>query len=171
MSPGDHPAAPNVGDHVVQFGMQQRLAAADRDHGGAQIGQMVQAVLHFIERDGAREIVEFVAIRAGEIAPPDGNDVDEQRMPSSRAAPRRSCAARAHECARSAICGAAGDREAVASVSLGYGTEARRPIVSEHVARHMESPSGLPAGTALYCLQFEKPSIFADRQTIGAGRN
>ena len=40
---GDHAVRADVRDDLVEFGMQQRLAAADGDDGGAQLGQMVDA--------------------------------------------------------------------------------------------------------------------------------
>ena len=72
---GNHAVAANAADDVVEFGMQQRLAAADGDDGRTEGGEAVDAAEHLVERDGLREIVVFVAIRAREIAAADGNDV------------------------------------------------------------------------------------------------
>ena len=48
---GDHArdgaVAADADDQVIEFGMQQRLAAADGDDGGAEIGQLVDAPKHF----------------------------------------------------------------------------------------------------------------------------
>lgn len=76
----NHAVAANAANDVVEFGMQQRLAAADGDDGRAEGGEAVDATEHLVERDGLREIVVFVAIRAPQIAAPDGNDVREQGM-------------------------------------------------------------------------------------------
>ncbi len=60
--------------------MQQRLAAADRDHGGAQVGQLVHAPQHQLGRHWLRKIVKLVAVSAGQIAAPDRDQVRQQRM-------------------------------------------------------------------------------------------
>src|SRR5579864_6132406 len=79
--PGNHPAVADAADDVVKLGMKQRLAAADRNHGSAERREAVNAAEHLLQRHRLREIVEFVAIGAGEIAAADGNDVREKRMP------------------------------------------------------------------------------------------
>jgi len=67
-------------DDVVEFGVQQRLAAADRDDGRPQLAQLVDAAEHGVQRDWAGDIVEFVAVRAGQIAAAHGDDVGQQRV-------------------------------------------------------------------------------------------
>ena len=62
--------------------MQQRLAAADGDGGGAQRTQLVDALEHLVEGNRLGEIVEFVAVSARQIAAPHGNDVRQKRMVS-----------------------------------------------------------------------------------------
>jgi hypothetical protein len=62
--------------------MQQRLAATDRDDGSAHRAEAVDPPEHFLGRHRIREIVEFVAVGAGEIAPPNGNNMHQQRMAS-----------------------------------------------------------------------------------------
>ncbi len=70
----------DAGDDFVELGVEERLAAADGDDGGAHGTQAVNAAKHFVERDRVREIVEFVAIRAREIAAANRNDVREKRV-------------------------------------------------------------------------------------------
>ena len=77
---GEHAVLADARDDGVEFGMQQRLAAADGHRRGAHGAQPVNAPEHFLGRHRLREIVKFVAIRAGQIAAPYGNDVDQQRM-------------------------------------------------------------------------------------------
>ncbi len=73
--PRNHAAPADVRDHFVQFRVEQRLAPADGDDGGAHIGQQVEPPLHLAERHRLREIVKLIAICAGEIAAADGDDV------------------------------------------------------------------------------------------------
>ncbi len=68
-------------DDLVKLRMQQRLAAADRHDRRAHLRQTIDPPEHFGDLDWLREIVEFIAIRAGKIASPDRNDVHQQRMP------------------------------------------------------------------------------------------
>ncbi len=79
--PGDDAVFADAPDDGVQIGMQQRLAAADGDDGGAHRAQQVDAAKHFLGGNGLGKIVEFIAIRAGKIAAARGNDVHQQRMP------------------------------------------------------------------------------------------
>ena len=60
--------------------MQQRFAAADGDDGGAHGAQAIDAAEHILGGDRVREVVEFIAIGAGQIAAARGDDVHEQRM-------------------------------------------------------------------------------------------
>ena len=77
---GDHAVAADAGDDQVQVGMQQRLAAADGDDAGAQVGQPVEPLVHVVERHGLGMIVVLVAVGAGKIAAAHGNDVRQHRM-------------------------------------------------------------------------------------------
>ena len=86
--PGQAAVVADAGDDLVQIGMQQRLAAALRDDGGAQARQMVDAAEHLFERHGLRDFVVFVAVRAGEIAAPRGNDVRQDGMAGGSQAAR-----------------------------------------------------------------------------------
>jgi hypothetical protein len=70
----------DAGDDGIELGMQQGLAAADGDDGGAHGTEAIDAAEHFVRGDRLREIVEFVAISAGKIAAADGNDVREERV-------------------------------------------------------------------------------------------
>jgi len=70
-------AAPssNVANQLVEFWVKQRLAAADRDHGRAQLGQAVHATQHGGERNRFGEVVIFVAVGTRQVAPTNGHDV------------------------------------------------------------------------------------------------
>jgi len=78
--PGDDSILPDSGDDGVELGMQQRLTAADSDDGSAHLAETIDAAKHFLGGDGLREIVEFIAIRAGKIAATNRNDMSEQRV-------------------------------------------------------------------------------------------
>ena len=77
---GDHAVLADAADDVVELRMQQRLAAADGDHGRAQLAQLVHAAEHGLERHRLGEIVVLVAVFAGQIAAAHGDDVRQQRM-------------------------------------------------------------------------------------------
>ena len=68
--------------------MEQRLAPAERDHGGAQRGQQVEPPQHERQRHGLRHRVVLVAVGAGQVAAPDGDDVDQQRVAAIQEGPR-----------------------------------------------------------------------------------
>src|SRR2546429_4705655 len=76
----DHLAPPDVPDNFIQLRMQQRLAPADGDDGGAHVRQDVQPLLHLSHRDRRREIVELVAIRASQVASADRDDMHQERV-------------------------------------------------------------------------------------------
>ncbi len=75
----DPPLAHMVND-VIQLWMQHRFAAADRNHGSAQILQPIDASQHLVGRHGLGKIIELVAVGASQIAAPDRNEMREQRM-------------------------------------------------------------------------------------------
>ena len=60
--------------------MQQRLAAAARDHRGAEVRQLVHPALERLDGDRLGDLVVFVAVAAGDVAAPDRHDVHEQRV-------------------------------------------------------------------------------------------
>ena len=76
----DHPASPNMPDYFIQLRMQQRLSPADRDDGRSHARQNVQALLHLFQRHRRREIVEFIAVRASQVAAAGRNDVHQEGM-------------------------------------------------------------------------------------------
>jgi hypothetical protein len=76
----DHAPAPHARDHRVELGVHERLSPAHRDHGRAQLGQLVQPPQHDLERDGLGDGVVLVAVRAGEVAAAHGHDVHEEGM-------------------------------------------------------------------------------------------
>ena len=84
--PAMMPLLADAGDDLVEIGMQERLAAADGDDGGAQRAEPVNAAEHFLGGNGIREIVVFVAIGAGEIAAAHGDDMDQQGMAGGKQA-------------------------------------------------------------------------------------
>ena len=77
---GNHPAAPDVPDDVVQVRVQQRFAPADGDDRTAHVRQEIQALLHLVQRHRRREIVVFIAIGAGQVASPSRDDMHEEGM-------------------------------------------------------------------------------------------
>jgi hypothetical protein len=79
---GDHAVAADARDDQVQLGMQQRLAAADGDDTGSQLGQLVEPLVHGLDRYRLGMIVVLVAVGAGKIAAPHGNDVRHHGMAS-----------------------------------------------------------------------------------------
>ncbi len=78
--PGDHAPLANATDNLIEFRMQQRLAAADRNHRRPQRSQLVHSLKHHFGGHGLRKIVVFVAVLAGQVAAPYGNDMRQQRM-------------------------------------------------------------------------------------------
>ena len=72
---GDHAVVADAADDVVEFRVQDGLAAADGDNGGAEARQVVNAIEHGSERHGLAGRVELVAIGAGQVAAAHGDDV------------------------------------------------------------------------------------------------
>jgi hypothetical protein len=60
--------------------MEQRFSAADGDDGRAKIAEEIDAAQHLVGGHGLGEIVELVAVGAGEIAAADRDEMREQRM-------------------------------------------------------------------------------------------
>src|ERR1700753_3006637 len=60
--------------------MREGLAAGDADHGGAKAAEMVDAAEHLVCWHGRGDLVELVAVSAGEIAEARGDDLDEDGM-------------------------------------------------------------------------------------------
>ena len=59
--------------------MQQGLAPTDRDDGNTERSEFVDPSEHLRKGDGLGGVVELVAVRAGEIAAPDRDDLREHR--------------------------------------------------------------------------------------------
>jgi hypothetical protein len=55
--------------------VQQGFAAADDDQRGAEFGQAVDATMHFLDWHRRGNVVVLVAVGAGEIAAPHGDDM------------------------------------------------------------------------------------------------
>jgi hypothetical protein len=70
----------DAGDDAVEIGMEERLAAADGDDVGSERRQPIQALVHGVDGDRLGVIVVFVAVGAGEIAAPHGDDVGQNGM-------------------------------------------------------------------------------------------
>src|SRR5205823_5900307 len=87
-------AAADVAQQLVEIGMQHGLAAAEGDDRGAELGQFVDTPLHGGRWHRFRDFVVLVAVAAVDVASPDRDDLDEQRMgrvyQPARKFPRRS---------------------------------------------------------------------------------
>jgi len=55
--------------------MHQRLSACEAGDGCAEASEKVDPSKYCLHRHGWRDVIVFVAVSAGEIAPADGNDV------------------------------------------------------------------------------------------------
>src|SRR5579883_2522626 len=77
---GQSGIAANTADNIVELGMEQRFAAAERDHASFQIAEQFQAVQHSGKRHRLGEIVVLVTVSAGKIAAPDRDDVRHDGM-------------------------------------------------------------------------------------------
>jgi len=69
-----------VPDELVEFGVQQRLAAADLDVRGAQPSQVVDALAHGSQRHWRRVFVVLVAVGTRQVAAADRHDLREDGM-------------------------------------------------------------------------------------------
>jgi hypothetical protein len=57
-------ATANLADNVIKFGMEQRLATTDGDHGRAQFSESVDSAQHRLKRDWLGIVVELAAVSA-----------------------------------------------------------------------------------------------------------
>ena len=64
---------------VVEIGVQERLASAERDDAGAKFRQPVHAAKNLIGTDGRRVVVELIAIGASQITAAYGDEVGGDR--------------------------------------------------------------------------------------------
>src|SRR5713101_2130026 len=69
-------------DNRFQLGMEKRFASADRNDGGPQRGQPIDTTEKLRRRNGVRNLVELVAVGAGQIAAADRNQMNVDRMTS-----------------------------------------------------------------------------------------
>jgi hypothetical protein len=76
---GDRAAAPDVANDLVEIGMQQRLASAQRHDTGPEIDQAIDPAQHVHGRNRRRAIVVLVAIRARKIAATDRDEMCRDR--------------------------------------------------------------------------------------------
>src|SRR5499426_643683 len=76
---GDDVVTANAFDQGFQFGVKQRLAAAEGDGQRSELGEPVYATRHLFNRHRFRRLVVFVAIGAGEIASANGDDLRQYR--------------------------------------------------------------------------------------------
>ena len=72
---GDAAMMPDPSDDLLQFRMQQGLATRNGNDAGAEAGQIINSAKHFRQGNRFGDIVELVAIGAGEVATPHGHDV------------------------------------------------------------------------------------------------
>ena len=72
---GDGAVTANGANDFVEVGVEQRFAAADGDDAGAQAGQHFDPAQHLGGGHGIGDFVVLVAVGAGEIAAPHGDDV------------------------------------------------------------------------------------------------
>lgn len=79
--PGHDAVVAHAADDLVQLRMEHGLAAADGDDGGAERRQPVNPFEHIRQRDRRGEVVVLVAVGAGQIAPADGDNVGQDRVP------------------------------------------------------------------------------------------
>src|SRR5271165_1670894 len=61
--------------------MEKRLTASQGNSGGSERSQLIDALQHLTDWDRLGEVIEFAAIRAGQIAPARHNNVRKDRMP------------------------------------------------------------------------------------------
>jgi hypothetical protein len=73
--------AADTADQLVEVGMQQRFTAAERNDLRPKLRKPIDAVQHVSRGYWRRDFVVLVAVRAGEIAAPDGNDLRIDRVP------------------------------------------------------------------------------------------
>src|SRR5262245_28695983 len=76
---GDDVGAADALDQSFQFGVKQRLAAAEGDGQRSELGEPVYATRHLFNRHRFGRLVVFVAIGAGEIASANGDDLRQYR--------------------------------------------------------------------------------------------
>src|SRR5208283_564977 len=72
----------NVGDDVVEFRVQHRLATAEGDDRRSQTRQVVDTALHGFHWNGLGEIVVLVAVGTREVAAASRDDVRQHGMVS-----------------------------------------------------------------------------------------
>ena len=77
---GHHPAAADPADQDIEVRVQHGLAAAERDHGRAEIGELVDPIEHRRGWNRRRNLVVLVAVAAVDVAAADRDDLYEQRV-------------------------------------------------------------------------------------------
>jgi hypothetical protein len=77
---GDRPMTADGADNFVEVGMEQRFATTDGDDARAQRSQLLDPPQHFGGGHRIRDFVVLVAVGAGKIAAPHGNDVRQDGM-------------------------------------------------------------------------------------------
>jgi hypothetical protein len=58
------PVFAHPSDDLIEFGMEQRLAAALRDDGGPEFAELIDPPEHLGKRHGLGDVVVLVAVRA-----------------------------------------------------------------------------------------------------------
>ena len=72
---GDGAVVADAADDVVELGVQEGFATGDGDDSGAEPAEMIDALPHLGDGGGLGDVVELVAISAGEIAAAHGHNV------------------------------------------------------------------------------------------------
>ena len=67
-------------DDVVEFGMEDWLAAADGDNRCSEPGELIEALEHGLQRNRLADRVELIAVGTGQIASAHGNDVSHHHV-------------------------------------------------------------------------------------------
>ena len=72
---GDHATLADMVDDLVEVGMKQRLAPAQRHNAGAQCDKSIDAMTDVRRRDRRRTVVVLVTVGAREVTAPDGDEM------------------------------------------------------------------------------------------------
>ena len=76
----DHAALADARDDLVQLGMHERLAAADRNDSGAERRQMVEPLVHGLQRNRLRKVIVLIAVGTRKVAAAHRNHMRQNGM-------------------------------------------------------------------------------------------
>src|SRR3954471_13189598 len=80
---------PYTPDEQIQIRMQRGLPAAESDDAGPERAEFVDPPQHIGSGNRPRVFIEFIAVRAGQVATPDRYDLSQNRMVSGCHCPRK----------------------------------------------------------------------------------